>query len=550
MARLIEVTETGRKIHELEREVISLGRKAANDVVLSDPMISRRHAEIRKAGGGWQIKDLESRNGVYVNNLKISEEPLAHGDVITIGPIKLLFEDPAVKTPEKPEGEKSGSASYPGRGLTGDEIIKIVSSTSPGYQVEELLNLEEDRKKLDTLREKLARQMRPGTHSALIYKVARELNTTRDMHELFRSIIRMILALSEADRGVIFLREQGGGLVPAASADGQGGQVSELRAIMTLTARAIERNAAILCVDACYQPGPGDPPLAEGEQISSAMCAPIWEEDNVLGAIYLDSQSKPHAFDEHDLDHLTAVANLLAIRIEQEKMEDRIRQSAVVRANLQRFHSPDVVSLIMRQSNESEDLQRFLQEREVTILFADISDFTNLIERLDPQQAAELLSDFFDEMTSIIFKYGGTVDKFIGDAIMANFGAPISHGNDAELAVFAAIEMMQAMEWFKAGRDPKEKFDIRIGINTGMVLTGYMGSKKRIEYSVLGDPVNVAARLQQMAEPKTILIGDDTYAKVGGLFGIKDRGSTVLKGKKKKTRVYEVVYAVEPYSAD
>ncbi len=191
---------------------------------------------------------------------------------------------------------------------------------------------------------------------------------------------------------------------------------------------------------------------------------------------------------------------------------------------------------------DSADYSSFLTEREVTVMFVDISEFTSLMERLAAEEAAELLIDFFDEMTTVVFKYGGTVDKFTGDGILAIFGAPISHGNDAELALFAAVEMMRSMERFKDSRDEKKNFDVRIGVNTGMVLAGYLGSRKRIEYSVLGDPVNVAARLQHVAAPRTILAGEDTVAKVSGIFEFREREKTRLKGKKKETTIYEVVY--------
>jgi adenylate cyclase len=249
-----------------------------------------------------------------------------------------------------------------------------------------------------------------------------------------------------------------------------------------------------------------------------------------------------YAFNEDDLDLMTAIANQVAIAVQREEMQAHMQEAAVSRANLERFHSPDVVNHILQQSKDQEPFKRFLTEREVTILFADICDFTPLLERTAPQEAAQLLIDYFDAMTEIIFKFSGTVDKFIGDAIMAIFGAPISHGNDAELAIYTAIEMMQEMKKFRETHGPGKSFDIRIGINTGIVAAGYLGSKKRIEYTVLGDPVNVAARLQDLAAPGAIVVGEATYERVSGRFKFKDRGQTRLKGKKQETRVYEVLF--------
>ena len=138
------------------------------------------------------------------------------------------------------------------------------------------------------------------------------------------------------------------------------------------------------------------------------------------------------------------------------------------------------------------------------------------------------------------------MDKFIGDAIMAIFGAPISYGNVAELAVFAALEMLKELEAFRSSIAEAKRFSIRIGVNTGIVVAGYMGSVQRIEYTVLGDPVNIAARLQDLAMPGAIYIGESTHNRVKGLFQTKDLGTMSLRGKAHKIRAYRVLGRLDP----
>jgi adenylate cyclase len=320
----------------------------------------------------------------------------------------------------------------------------------------------------------------------------------------------------------------------------KGGDMPELTVSRTITRKAIEQNSAIITADACYDPRFNEGVSIITYNIRSALCVPLWDRQKTRGAIYLDNVLQTYAFSEDDLDLVTAIANQVALAVQHEEMLAKMQEAAVFRANLERFHSPDVVNHIMQQSKDDAPFGRFLSEREVTILFADICDFTPLLERTAPQEAASLLIDYFDAMTEIIFKYKGTVDKFIGDAIMAIFGAPISHGNDAELAIYSAIEMMREMKRFQAAHGADKSFDIRIGINTGIVAAGYLGSKKRVEYTVLGDPVNIAARLQDLAAPGSIVAGEATYERVSGRFKFTDRGATRLKGKKQETRVYEV----------
>ena len=542
MPRLIELNTPERMAHNLGEDIFRIGRQPDNNLPVQDALVSRYHAEIQKVNGQYRVMDKSSLNGVYVNHLKIeNEEALSHGDVIQVGGVTLFFEDLESVSPEKEEaGEKAKAVPVeegPSSRLVGKEIVKSLDSPDSGYEVDVLLSLEEDRRKLRELKEKSGAPARLESFF-VIYQVARSLHEMSTLSGLLERTIKLIVQFMDADHGVIFLFDDKGELRDEVSESTREELLPDIAAIKSVALRAIEQRSSILCSEACYMTEDDEEPPDDGAL--SAICVPIWNRENILGAICIDNHEDNNAFIEQDVEQLSAIGNLLALRMEQERMVGKMKENAVFRASLERFHSPEVVDLIMRESGEGEMAKDYLKEREVSILFADIVDSTSLIERLDTEEAADLLNSYFEEMTTVIFKYGGTVDKFMGDGIMANFGAPISHGNDAELAVFAAIEMMQRMEWFKAMRKEKEKFNIRIGVNTGIVITGYIGSKKRVEYSVLGDPVNIAARLQVMAQPGTILIGEDTYAKVQGLFQVKDRGSTILKGKKKETRIYEV----------
>jgi len=175
----------------------------------------------------------------------------------------------------------------------------------------------------------------------------------------------------------------------------------------------------------------------------------------------------------------------------------------------------------------------------VTVMFADIAGFTALAETMDPEHLRDLINACFDQLVPVVTKYGGIVDKFIGDEIMAIFGVPIAHENDAERSLRASLEMQEALvEFNKAyGTD----LGIQFGINTGLVIAGRIGARDRQDYSVMGDAVNLAARLQEASQRGEIWVGPDTYRLTKHLFAFKALGPLRIKGKTEPVPVYKLV---------
>jgi adenylate cyclase len=185
------------------------------------------------------------------------------------------------------------------------------------------------------------------------------------------------------------------------------------------------------------------------------------------------------------------------------------------------------------------------EERDVTILFCDIRNFTGLAEKLQPNEVVDLLNDYFAEMVGVISKNGGTLNKFIGDGILAIFGAPVSHSNDAERAVRTALEMMGKLEEFNRRQAEKGGVELRIGvgINTGRVVVGNVGSIERMEYTAIGDAVNLASRLDELNKElgTSVLISHDTYQQIKGIIHTRELQPVKVKGKEERVRVYEVI---------
>jgi adenylate cyclase len=245
------------------------------------------------------------------------------------------------------------------------------------------------------------------------------------------------------------------------------------------------------------------------QQVRSAICAPlISSEDKVLGVLYVDNFNLTKRFGESDLDFLIAFAGIVAVALENASFAERIRREALTRSNFERFFTPQLAARI---ANSEEAIRLGGEKRQVAVLFSDIRGFTALSETMNPDAMAKLLTEYFTEMVDCVFRHGGTLDKFIGDAVMAQWGAPIREENDPDRAMSAAIDMMQQLdtlnERWRAERRPELR--IGIGLNFGEAFAGNIGSERRLEYTVIGDTVNTASRLCGKAQAGEIIVSED-----------------------------------------
>ena len=519
MPRIYSLNSPEKIDRNFDQEVIRIGRLPENDIVINDILVSRRHCEIRKVQGRWKIFDLDSLNGSYVNNLRVKEEFLSSGDVIVVGNVQLVFEDL--------EGLRSTE------GVLGREVIRPVA------ELENELALGQEQ--IDA--QKLGVLDLESRFFYILYQISRAFNSANSLEELLDLSLELVFQVINADRGVIMLINSQGELELCSARVRAQGKVQELEipVSQTIARRVLEEKAGIITNEAKY-----DPRFKSGESIvayniRSALCVPIWDGREIRGVIYLDNLLQSYAFGEDDLRLLTAIANHLALALRAEELRAKMKEEAVFRAHLARFHSPEVINYIFDQLQRGEKLSHQVAEQEVSVLFADICGFTRLCEQIPAKELAELLNKYFDQMSEIIFKYHGTIDKFIGDAIMAVFGAPLPSKEHSLLAVKAGLEMVEKTNQIRAELGEEKRFRIRIGINTGKVVAGYIGSSQRLEYTVLGDVVNTASRLQELALPNSILIGESTSQKVKGLFKIKEIGLIRLRGKEQEIRAYQVL---------
>jgi adenylate cyclase len=208
-------------------------------------------------------------------------------------------------------------------------------------------------------------------------------------------------------------------------------------------------------------------------------------------------------------------------------MNQKIQAEEKKRERLGRFLSPQVTSRILATSDSMGGDLAAPEEKQVSILFADIVGFTSMSEKMTASEVALLLNDYLSRMTDVIFRYEGTLDKYIGDAIMAVFGAPLDMPDHASRAIKAALEMQERLVEFNSDRKTGPQLRIRIGINSGRAVAGEIGSVNKKEYTVLGDTVNIASRLESsVAKPGMLVVGENTHAMVTG----QGEGSQRVRG--------------------
>ncbi len=520
---------------------VVIGRSPECQVILKDFGISRQHAKIVVDEDGARILDLKSKNGTTVNGVPVVEAPLKDGDRILLGKFQLTFskslEGKVVLDEAKPLSEEAGTIIR-----SVGELSKLLSSSeiSGAGAVTDVKKAPADVQEI----EKSNRILK------VLTKVAETLIAVRPVEEVLHQVMDIVFDHVPADRGFLMLQEEAGAkLVPMVikhrSPSGAGADQAKISISKTIADRVVKDRVSILTSDALVDPrfGAGDSIRFHG--IRSAMCAPLWNKDQVIGIIHVDSPMLTNCFTLNDLDLLTALANYAAVAVERARLNQKIVAEEKKRERLGRFLSPQVTNRILAASDSQSATLGVPEVREVSVLFADIVGFTSMSEKMSPAAVALLLSDYLSRMTDVIFKFEGTLDKYIGDAIMAVFGAPLDMPDHAERSIRAALEMRERLDEFNAERKEGPTIRMRIGINSGKAVAGEIGSINKKEYTVLGDTVNTASRLESsVAKPGTIVIGENTYAAVKNHFQIQSLGKATLKGKEKEVAVYEVQAAI------
>ena len=500
----LRLTAQGRtERHTLRDGETVVGRGSNCDIVIVDESMSRRHALITVSAGGARVEDLGSRNGVFHNGAQIKNVEIAPGDRLRFGAVEALVETPAAPPPQPTP-------------LTLEHTI---------YRRLEVPTLANEPVVVDA-----KRVLR------LMSEVGKTLVGSLSLPDVLTRVVDLLLAHIPAERAVILLIDPvTGELVPTVSRlrDGTMGLLNT-KVSKTVTDVVLRERAAVLSADVLDDTRFDTANSLRLSNVRSLMCGPLSTQNENIGILSADN-ALAERFSEADLELFTALANYASTAIAQSRLVARVQEETHRRERLARYRSPAVVDAVLR-GTVSDEPKSDVQERDVSVMFADIVGFTSIAETMTPTAVAELLNGFFSAVTDVVFDHQGTVDKFIGDAVLTVFGAPLDQTDHAWRSVASARAIMEAVRELNRRRPEMPELHVRIAINSGSAIVGDVGSGKRLEYTVLGDVVNTASRMESgVAKPDQIVISRATLERLPvpvptialGAFQLRGRAASV-----------------------
>ena len=517
-------------------ELNTLGRHPDNTIQLLDRIVSKNHCHINQADGRYVLVDQGSLNGTYVNGERVQgTRVLASEDEITLGSTKLVFTSAARTAPAtgRTVDATSAVAVETGKVTIAPGVVeshirsKLAQHTAQNFMPERLL---QDESVLRRDYEKLR----------VSFELTRAIAGELDVDKLLAKILSTAFELLAADRGVVLLFDDKKQLQPRCVRTKRGNPTDDVALSSTIINEVLRDRAAVLSSDALMDSRFKGAHSIIMQGIRSSMAVPLIYSEELLGVMVLDSQVAANAFTDKDLQLTQALANQAALAIQNSLYARKIEKEALTRERFQRLLSPAIAELVV--SGEVA-VEKGGQARETSVFFSDIRGFTAMSETRTAQEIVDMLNEYFEQMVEIIFKYEGTLDKFVGDEIMALFGAPVAHPDDAYRAVKVAVEQLRVLDQWNKVRvaEGEAAIHIGIGINSGPVVAGYLGSSKALEYTVIGDVVNTASRLCSVAKAGEVIISRKTYDLVKDYFEAQELSPTQVKGKAQALQVYKVL---------
>lgn len=536
---LVKNMATGREFNfDLSLPETHIGRAIENNnLVLNDEKVSRWHALLRRVGNTHLLIDLNSANGTFVNGRQVKEHLLEDKDTIAFGSYSLFYyvdTQSSIRVQDIKLGHTIvlRTASDYVASLTGPLAADVSELHTKDELVNELTAL---KKKAETL--------------VYIYELNKLLSSVFSMEDIFEKLSEMVFRLTQADRFFVLMKDANSeNLSPflAKFRDARQSEATEDISISkTVLDRVLKERVAMLSSNA-----QADERLAMAhsiliEQVHSIICAPLVSQSDVMGVIYIDCRNPIQALGEDDLDLVNALAASVSMAIDNANVHNQLMKEALARVAYGRFMPEHVVNEILKNPGA---FSLGGTNQVVTILFSDIRGFTSMAETMPPETLIQLLNKYFSAMTPIVFKHYGLLDKYMGDGMMALFGVPQPQGDAAINAINAAIEMQQRVITlnYELKSEGLPEIAVGIGINTGKVTVGYIGSEQRTDYSAIGDPVNLSARLEKQALASQIVISEMTLESTGNTFSVNYLADRAIKGKKDLVRLYEVLWQDTP----
>lgn len=521
---------------QLTRDETRIGRAADRaDLVLDDGQVSRAHAIVKRTANGFTLVDLGSANGTWIGDQRVKEKVLSDNDSFTISKYTFVFKAGSGATMINYENQAISGTIFlrkPGELTSG--LPKLDRTTLPAADP----NAQSLYGYVETLRKKAETLSR-------LYELNQMLGADFSLEAIFTKVSEMVFRLTTADRFLVLLKDADTGELNRAATEFRNPERAQAGGEITISRTVVDRVLKDLVSLLSLDTG-ADQRLVSSksiimQNIRSVMCAPLIGRSGAFGVIYVDCTEQMKILREDDLDLLNALAAVASIAVDNAITHEQLVREELARAKYRRFMAPHVVDEILKNP---EALNLGGTNSCVTMLFSDVRGFTTMSEDLEPEKVVQVLNEYFADMTPIVFEHRGMLDKYMGDGMMALFGVPLQCPDAATNAVSAAIAMQRRME--SVNRDLKSMgmaaISIGIGINTGTVTVGYIGSEERTDYTAIGDAVNLAARLEKQAQAGQIIISRSTREALGERFPVRPAGEVFVKGKAHAVQIYEVLW--------
>jgi adenylate cyclase len=469
-----------------ESDTVLIGRQLSpqpGHLNLNDGKVSAHHARLSFEGGEYWIEDLGSTNGTWVDKKKIKAKTrLTPESTIRVGQIILQVEavPPLSSAPPSCEVEQAPQ-----------EIpVEVVEASEP------LPDLFLAGASLEAARLRLS----------AVYELSAALGEIDNLESLASSL------LDHLHRAFPYIGHSGLLLGSDLALKAYRPEDQPPTCNFTLARHVLTQKKA--CLWQINAPSDVDTSASlfhTGAQ--SAMYAPLIWKGEILGVLYLDVSSPKAMFDIDDLRLMQIMATQAAMFIKNLHLQQTMQREAIVKARLLAQFPRQIAERLARQPTRAAIVSERVET--VTVLLSDVRSFTKLASMMEPEQVVQMLNDMFHDLTPIVLKYNGTVDKYVGDAILAVFGSPDPDELQWEHAVQAALEMQAAIKHLALERwQGRPAFQIGIGIHTGPVIHGFIGAPERMEYTVIGNTINSASRYCDGAAPDEVLISPAVYARL------------------------------------
>jgi adenylate cyclase len=508
------------------RGSLRVGRLSDNDLVLGDRMVSGSHLVFEQRDDGWWVRDLGSRNGTTINGVRVDSQALRDGDVVTLGKASILARFVTLHAPSIADVEFIEA---------GFEHVRssLFGGDSAGFPAAASI---EDPEALRLDYEKLR----------LAHELSLHLGNERDPDRLLARLLGFCFQVLPVEHGAALTRSDLGSTLEVRAARSQipGESITLSR---SLVERVMHSGEGLLLADAMQSKLGPSASIHDG-QIRSVIAVPLPTREGPSGVLFLANCSQAEAFADKDLHLVVGMAAQAALALERSELLNRIEAETERRVFLSRFLSP---ALVQEVQSDRVDFSQQGELRQVAVLFADLRDFTSTSEALGPEDTVRMLNEHFEHMVDEVFRFGGVLDKFVGDALMALWGAPVGRDDDPLRALRCALSMQRRVA--KLAADRRERGlppqHIGIGVHVGQAVVGSMGAPMRLDYTAIGPCVNLASRLCGLARPGEVLSSLETMQPLAAMLAFEEANEVRVKGFSEPVSVCRVTGERHPTGA-